>query len=122
MGKRVMVVGIDPDVVDLAPFPQLTKQDLRAGLEREFAALRALGYQVRPVMLDYGATAEAVAARALMQFQPDCVCIGAGVRLPPSTVALFEKLVNLVHRTSPNAVLCFNTGPGDTAAAVQRWL
>jgi hypothetical protein len=35
--------------------------------------------------------------------------------------ALFETLMNVIHRTAPDATLSFNTHPGDSVAAVQRW-
>jgi hypothetical protein len=48
--------------------------------------------------------------------------IGAGIRTIPSNFILFEKLINVVHEHAPQAKLCFNTKPSDTADAVQRWL
>lgn len=45
-----------------------------------------------------------------------------GVRANPSNLLLFEKMINVVHKHAPRASLCFNTMPGDTAAAVRRWL
>jgi hypothetical protein len=44
------------------------------------------------------------------------------VRAVPRNLLLFEKLLNVVHAHAPQAKLCFNTNPGDTAEAVQRWL
>jgi hypothetical protein len=35
---------------------------------------------------------------------------------------LFEKIINLVHALAPNAKICFNSNPADSAAAVQRWI
>ncbi len=120
--KTVMVVGLDPGVVDFTPFPGLTKEMVAATLEAEFAKLRALGYAVHPCLTDLGATAEAQITGLLTQHSFDCVVFGAGLRLPPTQVALFEKLLNLVHRHAPSAAICFNTNPGDTVAAVQRWV
>jgi hypothetical protein len=51
-----------------------------------------------------------------------CVVIGAGIRLPPKGLALFEAVVNAVHRAAPAAVIAFNTVPEDSADAVARWL
>jgi hypothetical protein len=58
----------------------------------------------------------------LEQKRFDCILIGAGVRANPSNFLLFEKLINVVHEHAPQAKLCFNTMPSDTAAAVKRWL
>jgi hypothetical protein len=52
----------------------------------------------------------------------DCVVIGAGVRLPPKRLALFEAVINAVHKAAPGAVIAFNTHPGDSADAAARCL
>src|SRR5262245_8297801 len=93
-----------------------------AGLKSSEEELTRLGYKVQTCLTDFGTTAEAVVRRALDQTQFACVLIGAGVRTNPSNLILFEKLVNVVHEYAPQAKLCFNTLPSDTAAAVKRWL
>jgi ketopantoate hydroxymethyltransferase len=75
----------------------------------------------RSCLVDSGVTAEAVAARCLGSRSFDCVMIGAGLRASPQLL-LFERLINLVHEHAPNAKICFNTTPANTAEAVQRWL
>jgi hypothetical protein len=50
------------------------------------------------------------------------VVIGAGVRLPPKSLWLFEALVNALHQSAPNAAIAFNTHPRDTADAAARWV
>jgi hypothetical protein len=50
------------------------------------------------------------------------VLIGAIVRTIPKNFILFDKLINVVHAHAPQAKLCFNTKPSDTAEAVQRWI
>jgi hypothetical protein len=50
------------------------------------------------------------------------VVIGAGVRLPPGRLVLFEALVNAIHRAAPSAAVAFNTRPEDTGAAAARWI
>ena len=52
----------------------------------------------------------------------DCIVIGAGLREPKERLLLFEKVLNLAHRLAPDAAICFNTTPADTAEAVQRWI
>jgi hypothetical protein len=47
----------------------------------------------------------------------DCVVIGAGVRLPPKSLLLFEAIVNAVHKAAPNTSIAFNTVPEDSADA-----
>ena len=52
----------------------------------------------------------------------DCVVIGAGIRLPPPSLSVFEAVINAVHRAAPDAAIAFNTRPEDTADAAARWL
>ena len=93
-----------------------------AGLKSSEDELARLGYQVQMCMTDFGETAEAVVQSQLEQKRFDCILIGAGVRTNPGNFLLFEKLINVVHEHAPQARLCFNTMPGDTTAAVKRWL
>jgi hypothetical protein len=51
----------------------------------------------------------------------DVVLIGAGVRKDEEHFLVFERLVNVVHEHAPHARMAFNTGPTDSAAAIQRW-
>jgi len=50
------------------------------------------------------------------------VVVGGGVRLPPRGLALFEVVINAVHKAAPNAAIAFNTTPVDSADAAARWL
>jgi hypothetical protein len=77
---------------------------------------------VENCLTDFGETAEAVVQSHLKQKRWDCIMIGAGVRANPSNFLLFEKLVNVVHEHAPQAKLCFNQLPHDTAEAVKRWI
>jgi hypothetical protein len=52
----------------------------------------------------------------------DCVVIGAGIRLPPHSLSMFEAVINAVHRAAPDAAIAFNTRPEDSADAAARWL
>jgi len=93
-----------------------------AGLKSSEDELTGLGYSVRTCLTDFGRTAEATVQSQLKQKRFDCILIGAGVRANPSNFLLFEKLINVVHEHAPQAKLCFNTLPSDTAAAVKRWI
>lgn len=120
--KRVLMIGLDPDVVDYGRWPGLTPEKLRAGLERDAKALSAEGFEPEICFVDHGETAEATVGEALSRTPFDCIMIGAGVRKDEQEFELFEKLVNTVHRGAPDARLCFNTGPTDSVDAVKRWL
>jgi hypothetical protein len=120
--KTVLAIGIEPGLVDFSAFPGLSVELVRNYIEAQIAQLRALGFNAESCLIDLGETAEAVAAQALRSKHPDCVVIGAGLREPAPRLLLFEKIVNLVHINAPQARICFNTNPADTAEAVQRWI
>lgn len=123
--KNVLVIGLDPSLIDFSQpgyAPGMNAAKVVAGLKASEDELTGLGYSVKMCLTDFGETAEAVVRTQLQQLRFDCVLIGAGVRNNPSNFILFEKLINVVHAHAPGARLCFNTLPGDTAAAVKRWV
>jgi len=120
--KSVLAIGIDPVLVDFTALPQFTPDMFRSYIDAQIERVRGLGFDVTSCLIDLGDTAEAVTADALKARDFDCVLIGAGLRLPPERLLLFEKIINLVHRLAPNARICFNTTPADSAEAVQRWV
>jgi hypothetical protein len=120
--KRILVVGLEPDLVDYSSMRDMNADKVRAGLTAGMAQLAGLGHDADLCMTDLGDTAEAVVAGRLSERPYDCVVIGAGIRTIPAYFLLFEKLVNVVHRHAPAARIAFNTRPSDTAEAVQRWL
>lgn len=125
MAKKVLICGQDPDTVDFtdpALPPGMNAAKVHAGIDACVNTLTQAGYDVGRCYTDAGETAEAVLSAMLKDTAYDCVMIGAGIRLPPSKLYLFEKLVNAVHRHAPQAAICFNTRPDDSVEAVQRWL
>jgi hypothetical protein len=121
MSSKVIAIGLDPSVVDYSAMPQFTPQMFQSYIEAQIEHVRSLGYDVTSCLVDLGETAEAVTAEALNSRRFDCVLIGAGLR-QADRLLLFEKIINLVHRLAPQASICFNTTPADTAEAVQRWI
>ena len=125
--KSVLLIGFDPALLDFsspefAAFPGLDAAKVLKALNADEARLKELGCDVEMCLIDLGETAETVVRERLGRKQFDCILIGAGVRTIPSHFILFERLINLLHAHAPQAKLCFNTNPGDTAEAVQRWL
>jgi hypothetical protein len=123
--KSVLVIGLDPTMIDFSQPgypPGMDATKVLAGLKSSEKELTRLGYSVQTCLTDFGETAEAVVQSRLGQKQFDCILIGAGVRTNPNNFMLFEKVINLVHKHAPQAKICFNTLPSDTAAAVKRWL
>jgi hypothetical protein len=123
MPKTVLVLalGLDPLYADFTEFPELTPDLIRAFIDVQLERLRSLGYEVDSCLVDLGETAEAVTAAHLNSRRFDCVVIGAGLH-SSKQLLLFERLLNLIHAQAPQAKICFNTTPADTAEAVQRWV
>jgi len=123
--RRVLVIGLDPTLIDFSQpgyAPGMDATKVLAGLKSSEEELNTLGYSMQMCPIDFGETAEAVVRSRLQQEAFDCILIGAGVRANPNNLLLFEKLINVVHQHAPHAKLCFNAIPGDTAAAVKRWV
>jgi hypothetical protein len=78
--KRVLIIGLDPAVVDYIRWPELSPEELRARLEANRADLNARGYSAEICFVDLGSTAETTAKETLSQKLFDCALIGAGVR------------------------------------------
>jgi hypothetical protein len=124
MKKRpsVLLVGWNPDVVDYEKWPGLTPEKLRGALEGDKAKLEQIGYEAELGLIASAETAAATLKELLLAKERDCLLIGAGVRTVPEYLQLFEVLVNTFHENAPKAKLCFNSGPFDSADAVQRWV
>jgi hypothetical protein len=122
---RLLLLGLDPEIVDYSksPVPGLTAAKVRSAIEADRAKLEELGYSVAVLYVDAGETAEALLADTLATGGYDCIMIGAGLRTVPPYFLLFEKLINVIHQHAPASTkLCFNTNPTDTAEAVRRWV
>lgn len=120
--KKVLLLGLLPEVVDFSAVPGMTAEKLTTSLNTQEAMLRDIGFDAKWCLVDLGETAEAVVSAALDAKLYDLVLIGAGVRTLPKHFTLFEKLLNVVHEHAPSAKICFNTKPDDTSEAVLRWL
>ena len=120
--KRVLLIGLEPTVVDYTRFPGLNAGKVLAALKADEANLNTMGYDAQLCFVDLGETAETTVVQKLSEGTFDCVLIGAGIRTVPEHSSLFEQLINVVHQYAPSAKLCFNTNPSDTAKAVQRWV
>jgi hypothetical protein len=121
--KRVLLIGLDPKVVDFAAVPGMTEARLAAGLAASRDAVEAAGFDAAWCLTDVDwASASAAIREHLLAHDHAAVMIGAGIRTLPPHFLLFEKIVNLVHETAPGAKLCFNTSPDTTPDAVLRWV
>ena len=120
--NRILLIGIEPTLVDFSSMPDLDAAKVSQGLRAQQQSLRDLGFDAAWCLTDLGATAEAVVRAALAATPYDLVLIGAGIRVLPANFSLFERLINVVHEGAPRAKICFNTRPDDTQDAVLRWI
>jgi len=122
---RVLLLGLDPETVDYsdpALPPGMNAEKVRAGIavaQRQFAER---GWEGDIGLIRPDETAAPEVERLLASKSYDCVVVGAGVRLPPRGLALFEAVINAIHKAAPGAAIAFNTRPDDSADAAARWL
>jgi hypothetical protein len=123
--KRVLFIGFDPATVDFsdpALPPGMTVEKIQAGIDAALADFLARGWDARLCLIKPDETALPTIESWLARESYDCVVVGAGVRLPPSRLILFEAVLNAVHRRAPQAAIAFNTRPEDSGAAAARWI
>jgi hypothetical protein len=118
--KRVLLIGIDPRMIDLSRFPEINADQIRAAGMESDRKLRDVGYSVENCLIDLGLTAEDVLRKTLSANIFDCIMLGAGLRVLPEHTELFEKAINLIHVMAPRSKICFNTHPANSHEAVQR--
>ena len=122
---RVVLVGFDPDTVDFsnpALPPGMSAEKVNAGIALALKEMGDRGWEADVCLIRPDETAGQTVERHLAAANYACVVIGAGVRLPPQGLALFEAVINAVHRAAPTATIAFNTRPEDSADAAARWL
>ncbi len=123
--RRILLVGYDPETVDFsdpALPPGMTTERIRAGVAVALEGFAERGWEGDVCYIRPDETAGPTVERHLTSTPYDCVVIGAGVRLPPRRLALFEAVLNAVHKAAPGAAIAFNTRPDDSADAAARWL
>src|SRR5258708_8604870 len=121
----VLMLGYDPETVDFsdpALPPGMTAEKVHAGIAVAMKQFAERGWEADVGLIRPDETAGPAVERQLASKSYDCVVIGAGVRLPPRGLALFEAVINAVHKAPPGAALAFNTRTDDSAHAAARWL
>jgi hypothetical protein len=114
---RVLVLGLDPYRVPGPWDPAPVAEKITVGMARFAEA--GIPAESRLVGLDGSDDVEAVVAESLEARSWEVVVIGGGIR---NQAALFERVVNLVHRLAPGAAIAFNETPDGTLDAAVRWL
>jgi hypothetical protein len=122
---RILLLGYDPDAVDYsdpALPPGMNADKVRAGIEVAMKQFASRGWQADVGFIRPDDTAGPAVERQLASASYDCVVIGAGVRLPPRLLSIFEVVINAVRKAAPRAAIAFNTRPDDSADAAARWV
>lgn len=122
---KILFVGQKPETVDFSDPslpPGLNAEKIHAGIAVGVKKIEERGWQGDTCMITPDAAGSAMLEKALTGVDYDCVVIGGGMRLPTKGLALFETVVNIIHKAAPNAKIAFNTQPEDTADAAGRQL
>ncbi|NGO78443.1 hypothetical protein G6045_22670 [Streptomyces sp. YC504] len=120
VGPRVLVVGFDPYRIGGSWDPAPLAAAIDEGLA-EFAA-HGVGVETCLIGLDGRDDVAAVVTKALQPHAWDCVVVGGGLRQSDDQLALFEQVINLIHRHVPTAAIAFNRSPSTMYEAAARWV
>lgn len=125
MTSQVLFVGLEPETVDYSDPtlpPGMNAERIHAGIAIAMQAMADRGWRADLCLLRPDETAGAALEKQAASKPYGCVVIGAGVRVPPRNLQLFEVLINAVRRAAPGASIALNTKPEDSADAAARWL
>jgi hypothetical protein len=123
--KRVLFIGQQPETVDFsdpALPPGFDAAKIHAGIKIGMQQMADRGWSADLCLVPPDASASETVRQRLAATAYDAVVIGGGIRIPPKSLSLFERLVNAVHQGAPRAAIAFNTTPQDTADAAARWI
>ncbi|CAN5394100.1 hypothetical protein BH10PSE17_BH10PSE17_09730 [soil metagenome] len=122
---NVLFIGQVPETVDFsdpALPPGTDAAKIHAGIAKAMEGMKARAWQADLCLITPDDAGIELLNRQLDATLYDCIVIGGGLRIPPKSLQLFERIVNAVHRAAPQAAIAFNTQPTDTADAAARWL
>jgi hypothetical protein len=123
--KHVLFIGQQPETVefsDPALPPGFDAAKIHAGIATGMRQMAERGWSADLCLVPPDASATDLVQQRLAKTAYDAVVIGGGIRIPPKSLLLFERLVNAVHHAAPGAAIAFNTAPQDTADAAARWI
>ncbi|KAJ4983432.1 hypothetical protein SVAN01_11084 [Stagonosporopsis vannaccii] len=122
---KILVVGVrlNIEVADESHRNQFgTPEKMKADMDEDKKRVREMGYEIDIHLLDdrdpepgFVALEEKLKAEGV-----EVYVVGAGLRLIPQNLPLFERAVHLYRHFSPRSVLLFNDGPGGNSAALLR--
>jgi len=111
---RVLLLGYDPSTVDFSD-PALptgmTAAKIHAGIEVAMKEFASRGWEADLCSIRPDETAGPTVERQLASASYDCIVIGAGVRLPPRLLSIFEVVINTVRKAAPPRRLPSTRGP-----------
>jgi hypothetical protein len=122
---RILFIGQKPETVDFsdpALPPGFDAEKINVGIAVAVTKIEERGWQGDTCMIMPDETAGPTIEKQLSSARYDCVVIGGGLRIHPKSLALFERVINAVHKAAPQAAIAFNTKPEDTAEAAARQL
>ena len=123
--KRVLFIGQQPETVDFsdpALPPGFDAAKIHAAIAIGIQQMVDRGWAADLCLVAPDPSATEEVKQRLSAAAYDAVVIGGGIRIPPNSLLLFERLVNAVHQAAPAAAIAFNTTPQDTADAAARWI
>src|SRR3546814_9426696 len=112
---RILFVGQKTETVDFsdpAIPPGFDAAKINAGIEIAVAAITERGWKADLCMIPPDERAGPMLDEQLASARYDCVVIGAGLRLPPKSLSLFERVLNAVHKAEPGSAIAFTTQIG----------
>jgi hypothetical protein len=122
---RILFIGYIPESVDFsdpALPPGMTAEKIHASIAFAMKQFAERGWDADLCLFPPDQTAIPTLKHRLAAKTYDCVVVGAGLRLPPRSLHLFEAVINAIHTDAPSAAIAFNTTPLDTAEAAGRWV
>ncbi|KAI1433964.1 hypothetical protein GGR50DRAFT_452848 [Xylaria sp. CBS 124048] len=121
--KNLLLTGFVPTVaVPAAMHEQYgTAEEIGAKVQADHERIRNAGIDVVTFLFDpFEEKALDKFDSLLREGNYDAIGIGAGVRVHPDHVALFETMVNMCGKAAPGIPLLFNDGPGGSVATLER--
>jgi hypothetical protein len=122
---RILLVGIDPDLVDFTDPsvpPGIDADMIRRGIRQALEELAAAGHETQHLYIPIEPADQAALSDKLAGEGFDCVVVGGGVRIPPKNLLLFEAVLNTIARAPSPPAIALVAHPGEASAAVARVL
>ena len=122
---RILFIGQKPETVDFsdpALPPGFDADKINAGIAVAVAKIEERGWQGDTCMIVPDETAGPMIEKQLLSAALRLRGDRGRTTASSKKFALFELVVNAVHKAAPSAAIAFNTRPEDTAEAAARQL